>query len=137
MLPTQYLSNAWFALHLQASADWPELADVSCIVNFEITDVPPTAENTTNKAHYHMIITDGRLQTVAGGKLKNADVNISYNYDAARTEIARGDHPDLAYMQGRMKLDGNYARWLFGLRPLLDSSEYATYLTSLTKHTTF
>ena len=43
--------------------------------------------------------------------------------------------PAVAYMQGRLKIDGAYERVLFGLRPLLDGeafSDFAAEVRSLT-----
>ena len=40
-------------------------------------------------------------------------------------------------MSGRMKLEGEYARWVYGLRPLLDSPEYDAFRSTLAEYTDF
>ena len=127
----RYLSDEWFGLNLEAASGWPERPGVDCSANFEVTGAPE------GKVRYHAVISDGRLVEMGSGKLADADVNIVYKYADARAEISGGDHPDLAYMTGRMKLEGDYARWVFGLRPLLDSAEYDDFRSALAEHTDF
>lgn len=127
----RYLSDEWFGLNLEAASGWPGRPGVDCSANFEVTGAPD------GKVRYHAVIRDGRLVAMALGKLDDADVNIVYKYSDARAEISGGDHPDLAYMTGRMKLEGDYARWVFGLRPLLDSAEYDDFRSALAEHTEF
>ena len=127
----QYLSDGWFGLNLEAASGWPERPGVDCSANFEVTGVPD------GKVRYHAVIRDGRLVEMAAGKTADADVNIVYKYADARAEVAGGQHPDLAFMSGRMKLEGDYARWVYGLRPLLDSAEYDAYRSALAEYTDF
>ena len=127
----RYLSDEWFGLNLEAASGWPDRPGVDCSANFEVGGAPG------GKVRYHAVISDGRLAEMGSGKLDDADVNIVYKYADARAEISGGDHPDLAYMTGRMKLEGDYARWVFGLRPLLDSAEYDEFRSALAEYTDF
>ena len=127
----RFLSDDWFGLNLEAASGWPERPGVDCSANFEVTGAPD------GKVRYHAVIRGGRLVEMASGKLADADVNIVYKYADAKTEVSGGDHPDLAYMTGRMKLEGDYARWVFGLRPLLDSAEYDDFRSALGEFTDF
>lgn len=127
----RYLSDDWFSLNLEAASGWPERPGVDCSANFEVTGAPE------GKFRYHAVIRDGRLAEMAAGKMADADVNIVYKYADARAEVAAGQHPDLAFMSGRMKLDGDYARWVYGLRPVLDSAEYNAYRSALAEYTDF
>ncbi len=126
-----FLSDEWFGLNLGAASEWPERPGVDCSVNYEVTGAPD------GKIRYHAVIHNGRLAEMASGKLADADVSIIYKYADARAEISGGDHPDLAYMSGRMKLEGDYGRWVFGLRPLLDSAEYDAFRAALAEKTDF
>ena len=127
----RFLSDDWFGLNLEAASGWPERPGVDCSANYEITGAPD------GKVRYHTVIRDGRLVEMASGKLADAEVGIVYKYADARAEVAGGEHPDLAYMSGRMKLEGEYARWVYGLRPLLDSAEYDAFRLALAEHTDF
>ena len=127
----RFLSEEWFGLNLEAASGWPERPGVDCSANFEVTGAPD------GKVRYHVVIRSGRLVEMALGKLADADVNIIYKYTDAKAEVSGGDHPDLAYMTGRMKLEGDYARWVFGLRPLLDSAEYDDFRSALGELTDF
>ena len=126
-----FLSDEWFGLNLEAASGWPERPGVDCSANFEVTGAPG------GKIRYHAVICDGRLVEMASDKLAEVDVSIVYKYADARAEVASGEHPDLAYMSGRMKLEGDYARWVYGLRPVLDSAEYDVFLSALAEHTDF
>lgn len=127
----RFLSDDWFGLNLEVASGWPERPGVDCSANVEVTGAPD------GKVRYHAVIRGGRLVEMASGKLADADVNITYKYADAKTEVSGGDHPDLAYMTGRMKLEGDYARWVFGLRPLLDSAEYDDFRSALGEFTDF
>jgi len=126
-----YLSEDWFRLNLQAASGWPERPGVDCVADFEVTGAPG------GKTRYHLVVHNGRMVEIAPGKADNADVGIVYKYADACAEVAGGQHPDLAYMSGRMRLEGEYARWVFGLRPLLDSTEHAAYRSEVAEHTCF
>lgn len=127
----RFLSDDWFRLNLEAASGWPERPGVDCSANYEVTGAPD------GKIRYHAVIRDGRLVEMASGKLADAEVGIVYKYADARAEVAGGEHPDLAYMSGRMKLEGEYARWVYGLRPLLDSAEYDAFRLALAEYTDF
>ena len=127
----RFLSDEWFGLNLEAASGWPERPGVDCSANFEVTGAPE------GKVRYHAVIRDGRLVEMALGKLADADVSIVYKYADACVEVSGGQHPDLAFMSGRMKLDGDYARWVYGLRPLLDSAEYDAFRSALAEFTDF
>lgn len=126
---TRFLSDEWFGLNIEAASGWPERPGVDCSANFEVTGTPD------GKIRYHAVIRDGCLVEMTSGKRAVADVSIVYKYADACAEVSGGHHPDLAYMSGRMKLEGDYARWVYGLRPLLDSAEYDAYRTILAEHT--
>ncbi|MCY3576264.1 MAG: SCP2 sterol-binding domain-containing protein [bacterium] len=127
----RFLSDEWFGLNLETASGWPERPGVNCSVNFEVTGAPE------GKVRYYAVISDGRLAEMAMGKLAEPDVSIIYKYADACAEVSGSQHPDLAYMSGRMKLEGDYGRWVFGLRPLLDSAEYDTFRSALAEHTDF
>ncbi len=131
MSRARYLSDEWFGLNLELASGWPERPGVDCSANFEVTGAPD------GKVRYHAVFCNGRLVEMASGKLADADVSVVYKYADACAEVAAGEHPDLAYMSGRMKLEGDYARWVYGLRPLLDSAEYGAYRSALADITDF
>lgn len=131
MSRARYLSDEWFELNLEAASGWPERPGVDCSANYEVTGAPD------GKVRYHAVIRDGRLAEMGTGKLADADVSIVYKYADACAEVSGSEHPDLAFMSGRMKLDGDYARWVYGLRPLLDSAEYDAFRSVLAELTDF
>jgi hypothetical protein len=50
--------------------------------------------------------------------------------------ILNGDlSPDVAYMQGRLKVDGNYRRFLVDLRDWRESADYRGLWSAMAAHT--
>ena len=74
-----------------------------------------------------VVISDGRLVELSPGRLSDPDCTVSCNAADAGA-ILRGElDPAVAYMQGRLKVDGSYERVLFGLRPVAGSVAFAAF----------
>lgn len=97
----QYLSDEWINAAAQAVADAaPEVEDGPTSLQFEVTAAPG------GKVKYALVVEDGTLKFVPG-TVKDAEVSFTLDYTTA-AEIARGDlPPQVAFMQGRLKLGGD------------------------------
>ncbi|MXV89848.1 MAG: SCP2 sterol-binding domain-containing protein [Acidimicrobiia bacterium] len=78
-----------------------------------------------------VVIRDGRLVELSPGRPAESDCTVTCSAaDAAA--ILRGElDPAVAYMQGRLKLEGAYERVLFGLRPVVGSVAFAAFAESV------
>lgn len=64
------------------------------------------------EAHFHAIVVDGSLETLAAGPLTDADVLLTLPLDDA-VAMQRGEtDPSVLFMQGRMKTAGDPGKLL-------------------------
>ena len=116
-----FLSDEWLSAVHAAAAVLPEVPGCSVTARVE---VPGGAAGTRR---FGVVIVDGRLVELSPGRLAEPDCTVSCAAVDARDIIAGRLDPAVAYMQGRLKVDGAYERVLFGLRPLLDGEAFGTF----------
>lgn len=81
-----------------------------------------------------VVISDGRLAELSPGRLSDPDCTVSCNA-ADAGGILRGElDPAVAYMQGRLKIDGSYERALFGLREAVHGEAFEAFAHSVMTH---
>jgi len=128
---TTYLTEDWVAALIPLAAHLPERPGLDLTMNYEIAASPQ------GKVRYHEVWQSGQLVAAAIGKSKEATCEVRFKYSDA-LPVMQGDvDPDVSYMQGRFKIDGDYHTWIYGFRPLLDSDEYLDYRNAVTAATTF
>ncbi len=71
-----------------------------------------------------------RAEVVVGAD-GHADVTATWRYPDAVGQFTGDLHPDVAYMTGRCKLTGDYARYLYGMRPLLGGAPWKDVFADL------
>ena len=120
-----FLSGVWLAeladrvIGLSAG-DAPDLS-----VRYVITGSPH------GKVQFRVVVVDGRVAEVVVGSDGHADVTATWRYQDAVGQFTGDLHPDVAYMTGRCKLTGDYARYLYGMRPLLGGAPWKDVLADL------
>lgn len=73
---------------------------------------------------YYWVLVEGRLEEAAMGRLDDADLTLVHSWDDAMA-IQNGTlDPNVAYMQGRLKVSGDMAK-LMSLLPLTTSAHYS------------
>lgn len=117
----RYLSDEWIEAANSAVSNSAELSRAAegqdVTIAYEVTGTP------TGKIRYGMTFKDGAA-SVTAGKHEDAGAAFSLDYETA-TEIARGElSAQAAFMQGRMKLDGDVTV-LIGQYKLIDETEDA------------
>lgn len=127
----RYLSDEWFAAVAALGAELPEIDGLDAVVDIEVAGSPD------GKVRYHEVWNSGRLVEVASGKAEATDVQFVFKYPDAVAHV-RGDiADDVAFMQGRFKIDGAYERWLYGFRPVVGSDAYRAFRRSVAQSTDF
>lgn len=116
-----FLSDAWLREVQAAAGARPEVPGCGVAARIE---VPGGPEGTRR---FGVVVTDGRLVELSPGRLAESDCTVSCAHGDARDILAGRLDPAVAYMQGRLKVDGAYERVLFGLRPVLDSESFGTF----------
>ena len=105
-----FLSEDWIAELGARGAELPEFEGASLVLQHEIAGAPD------GKVRFHLVWENGRLVTAALGKHADPDIVVQAKAPEA-LRILTGDlSPDVAYMQGRLKVDGAYRRLLVDLR---------------------
>ncbi len=105
-----FLSEEWVAELARAGAELPPVEGVSMTIQHEIAGAPD------GKVRFHLTWTDGVLTEAALGKVPDPQIQVQAKAPEA-LEILRGEmSPDVGYMQGRLKVDGEHRRLLIDLR---------------------
>lgn len=129
----EFLSQAWFEAVLQASDILPGMAEMSASVNFELTG----AKSSKGSAkRFHAVLSDGRLSEFGEGKLPGADCSVSSKLSQALAIVKGEADAEVGYMQGWLKIEGDYGALVFALRPLYGQAqwkEFARSVANLTK----
>lgn len=127
----RYLSEEWFTAVVDRGIALPARVGLDLVVDIEVAGSPD------GKVRYHEVWADGRLVDAGAGKHDDSTIAMTMAYADAKTLVGGGLDPDVAFMQGRLKLDGEYARWLFGFRPLLESDDYRDFRIAVAELTEF
>lgn len=116
----QYLSDEWIdAADAALAAAWEsarvgsdERSDGSTTLGYTITGAPQ------GKATYHLFTGENGAGVAAGKPEGDADATMELDYDTA-VQIARGEtSPQVAFMQGRLKLGGDVTLLIKGAERL-------------------
>lgn len=105
-----FLSEDWLELLAERGAALPEVAGATVTVQHEIAGAPD------GKVRFHCVWEDGRLTTVQLGKHAEPDVMVVAKAPDALAVLAGDVAPEVSWMQGRLKIDGDYRRLLIDLR---------------------
>jgi putative sterol carrier protein len=98
---SNWLSAEWFDETRALAADQPERPGLSARIQYEITGGPD------GDVSYYWILEDGRLRDSALGAVDDPDVTVTSAREDA-VAVQRGDlDPNVAFMQGRMKVSGS------------------------------
>lgn len=109
----RFLSDEWLAALRGAAKDLPSTPGCSLNLKVDVSDGPD------GRRRLGVRLVDGQLAEISLGFPVDADCTLKCGYlDAAAIWDARLE-PAVAYMQGKLKLEGAYERVLFGLRPML------------------
>lgn len=109
----RFLSDEWLAALKGAAKDLPSTPGCSLNLKVDVSDGPD------GRRRLGVRLVDGQLAEISLGSPVDADCTLTCGYlDAAAIWEGRLD-PAVAYMQGKLKLEGAYERALFGLRPML------------------
>ena len=114
-------SEGWLAAVRVAAEELPVVPGASVRARLEVSGVPG------GPCRLGVVVSDGRLAELVPGRPAEVDCAVSIGVADARG-ILRGElDAAVAYMQGRLKIDGAYERVLFGLRPLVDSGGFRSF----------
>ncbi|MGH9096756.1 MAG: SCP2 sterol-binding domain-containing protein [Acidimicrobiales bacterium] len=112
-----WLTDEWFDQTRALAADQPERPGLSARMQFIVTGGPG------GDVHYYWVLEDGHLRQSAIGDVDDADVTLTIARPEA-VAMAKGDlDPNVAFMQGRMKVAGSMGI-MMRLLPVTNTPEY-------------
>ncbi|MAG03283.1 MAG: hypothetical protein CL406_01535 [Acidimicrobiaceae bacterium] len=128
---TQFLSEEWLAGLALASSALPGKAGVDGTIRFVVTSTP------LGRVEFRTVVTDGRVVDVVPGKPGEADATVTWKYPDAVAWFSGELDPDVAFMTGRCKVEGDYEAYVYGLHPVFGGEPWAQLLAGLAGTTEF
>lgn len=114
---TKWLTAEWFDETRAMAGDQPERPGLTARIQYEVTGGPD------GDVGYFWELRDGRLESSALGTVDQPDVTLTTGWNDA-VAMQRGEmDPNVAFMQGRMKVAGSMGV-MMALLPVTNTPEY-------------
>lgn len=126
----EFLSDEWLGELAGTLSALPAAGDASGAIQCVVTGVPER-----KKVSFVVEARDGRVVDVRPGTDPAPVCTITWDLETARRELGGEVHPDVTFMEGTKKVEGEYVTYLFGLQPLLGSDEARAALQDLAART--
>jgi putative sterol carrier protein len=112
-----WLTQPWLDEQKRLAASQPERPGASARMQYVIKGGPD------GDVSYYWVLDDGKLLESSLGTIDDAELTLTMTWDDAK-RIQQGELDEqAAYMQGKVKVDGNMAK-LMALLPITSSQEY-------------
>ena len=131
MAEFSFLSEEWIDALADGGGALPERAGVGGVVRFVMTSTPH------GKVQFRLVVADGRIAEVLPGRDGEAEATVTWKYADAVAQFSGDLDADVAFMTGRCKVEDAYARYVFDLRPVFGSPEWAAVLSGLAGRSDF
>ncbi len=118
------LSDEWLGFVREQAATLPPHEGATLVMQHVVSGSP------AGKVQCRVEVRDGQLVELAIGKRADAACTVTWTYEDALAAL-RGDDLDVAFMRGRLKLDGDYRAFLYDLRPVLASTEGQAFVAAV------
>ncbi len=113
----KWLTQEWFDEQTRLAEDQPERPGASARMQYVVTGGPD------GDVRFYWILEDGKLIENKLGTLDDPELTLTQSYEDAK-KIQTGElDAQAAFMQGRIKAEGNMAK-LLALMPITNSPEY-------------
>lgn len=116
----KWLTQEWLDESLALAADQPEIPGATAAIQYVVTDGPD------GDISYYWVVEDGHLRENRLGVLDGAEVTLTETYEDALA-MQKGElDMNAAFLQGRVKVDGDVAK-LMSLLPITMSPDFARF----------
>ena len=127
---SKWLTQEWLDESTALAASQPDRPGATARLQYRITDGPD------GDVEYYWVVEDGHLVENRLGVLEDADVTLIESYDDARA-MQQGDlDMNTAFLQGKVRVEGDVAR-LFALLPITMSEEFQSFQAAVLAITEF
>lgn len=113
--------EGWLAGVRAAAEALPVVAGCNVRARLEVSGGPD------GPCRLGVVVSDGRLVELTPGRPVDVDCTVSTSAADAHGILSGELDPAVAYMQGRLKIDGSYERVLFGLRPVVGGAAFGAF----------
>ena len=128
-MPT-WMTQEWMDEQTKLAADQPERPGATARMQYVITGGPD------GDIKYYWVLEDGHIRENRLGTLDDAELTLTQSYEDA-LKIQKGELDEqAAFMQGRVKVEGNMAK-LMSLLPITSSAEYRDLQTKIREITEY
>jgi putative sterol carrier protein len=126
----KWLTQEWLDESTRLAVDQPERPGASARLQYVVSGGPD------GDIAYYWVIVDGKLIENKLGLLADAEVTLTQSYEDAQA-IQKGElEANAAFMQGKIKVDGDVAK-LMSLLPITMSPEFQQFQQEVLKMTEF
>ena len=113
----KWLTQEWMDEQTKLALDQPERPGATARMQYVITGGPD------GDIKYYWVLEDGHLRENKLGVLDDAELTLTQSYEDAK-KVQQGELDEqAAFMQGKVKVEGNMAK-LMALLPITSSPEY-------------
>lgn len=113
----KWLTQEWMDEQTRLAQDQPERPGATARMQYVVTGGPD------GDVRFYWVLEDGKLVENALGTLDDAELTLTQSYEDAKKIQAGELDAQTAFMQGRIKAEGNMAK-LLALMPITNSPEY-------------
>jgi len=126
----KWLTQEWMDAQTDLAKDQPERPGASARMQYVLTGGPE------GDVKFYWVLEDGRILENQLGTLDDAELTLTQSYEDAM-KVQKGElDAQAAFMQGRVKVEGNMAK-LMALLPITSSPEYRELQTKLQEITEY
>lgn len=126
----KWLTQEWMDAQTELAKDQPERPGASARMQYVLTGGPE------GDVKFYWVLEDGRILENQLGILDDAELTLTQSFEDAM-KVQKGDlDAQAAFMQGRVKVEGNMAK-LMALLPITSSPEYRELQTKLQEITEY
>jgi putative sterol carrier protein len=126
----KYLSQEWLDTQREIAQEFPERPGATAHLQYIVTGGPD------GEIRYYWVVENGKILEDQLGEDPDAEVTMTITYDDSM-KMQKGELDETAaFMQGRLKVQGNMGK-LMSLMPLTQSPEYKAIKAKITEVTEF